>query len=243
MGERDLVRELTAASEYARLRRDPVFGGRGVPHGDAQPVLLIPGFLTPDGAMTVMSRWLRRTGHHPVRAHIGINIGCAEEQAQRLERRLDGIAHHRGRRVAIVGYSRGGHLARVLAVRRPELVSGVVTLGAPPLDHRAIHPLVRVPPVAIAALGTVGVPRVFRASCFLGACCRRFRTELHGPFPETVGFVAVHSRIDGVVDSTLLSEQAADGVDVKATHLGMVVNADVYRALAEALRAFRSAER
>ena len=35
-----------------------------------------------------------------------------------------------GRRVALVGHSRGGHFARALAHRRPELVSHAVSLGA-----------------------------------------------------------------------------------------------------------------
>ena len=35
-----------------------------------------------------------------------------------------------GRRVAIVGRSRGGHFARAVAARRPELVSYAVSLGA-----------------------------------------------------------------------------------------------------------------
>lgn len=233
-----LLGELLAGREYARLRRDPIYAAPergGVP---GQAVLLIPGFLTSDRSMAVMGAWLRRSGRRPSRARIGINIGCAEEQARRLERRLERIAGGSGGRVAIVGHSRGGHFARILAVRRPELVSGIVTLGAPPLDPLGVHALVALAPVAIAALGSAGVPRVFRASCFLGECCRRFRTELHGPFPEDVGFVAVFSKSDGVVDWRRLTERAATPVEVTASHLGLVVNPHAYRAVADALGAF-----
>jgi hypothetical protein len=98
--------------------------------------------------------------------------------------------------------------------------------------------LERIAPVAIAAVGTLGLPRVFRASCFLGECCRRFRTELHGPFPDGVSFVAVFSKRDGIVDLRRVTERAATPVEVRASHLGLVVNPDAYRAVADALQGF-----
>ena len=45
----------------------------------------------------------------------------------------------RGSRVRIVGHSLGGMLARGLAVRRPDLVSGIVTMGSPMLAPGAHH--------------------------------------------------------------------------------------------------------
>ncbi len=41
----------------------------------------------------------------------------------------------------IVGHSLGGMLARGIAVRRPDLVSGIVTMGSPMLAPGAHHPL------------------------------------------------------------------------------------------------------
>jgi triacylglycerol lipase len=235
---RELWREAGTYREYRRLRSSPVFAGEGVERGDGQPVLLVPGFLTGDNALGVMARWLRRTGHRPARAGIGVNLACGERATQALERRLDDVARRTGRKVAIVGHSRGGHFARVLAVRRPDLVSGIVTLGAPPMDPLAIHPLVRISAIAVTSLGSLGVPNLLRFSCFLGSCCRQFREQLQGPFPREVGFVAVYSRHDPIVDWRRLTERAADEVEVRATHTGIVVCADAYRAVAAALRSF-----
>ena len=39
----------------------------------------------------------------------------------------------------IVGHSLGGMLARGLAVRRPDLVSGIITMGSPMLAPGAHH--------------------------------------------------------------------------------------------------------
>src|SRR5439155_1047919 len=58
-----LWREGRAPAELAALVRDPVHAGRGVPHGDGAPVLLVPGYLAGDGSMAVMARWLRRIGY------------------------------------------------------------------------------------------------------------------------------------------------------------------------------------
>jgi pimeloyl-ACP methyl ester carboxylesterase len=239
MAERALWREVTAVQEYRQLQREPVFHGIGVEDGAGQPVLLIPGFLTRDRGLATMADWLRRTGHRPARAHNGSNVACAESETGRLEERLEQLANRSGQRVAIVGHSRGGHLARVLAVRRPELVSGIVTLGAPPLDPLGVHPAVAVPAITVALAGAAGIPGLFRPQCFLGACCRTFRWQLHGPFPRTVGFVSVFSRRDGVVRWERLTETGGTRVEVAATHLGFIVNAEAYTVVADALKAFR----
>lgn len=231
---RRIAAEAIAPREYLQLRGSPVFAGVGV-SGAGLPVLLMPGFLSNDGAMSVMGRWLYRTGHRPYRARAGRNLGCAERAVRRLERRLDEIVQREGRPVALVGHSRGGHFARVLAVRRPDQVVGVVTLGAPPMQARAIHPAVAAPAIAVTLLGTFGIPGLMRASCFRGRCCARFRAELAGPFPREVRYVAVYSKADAVVDWQQSTDLAPERVEVPASHLGLVVNRYVYTVLASVL--------
>ena len=232
---RRIAAEAVSAREYVRLRRSRVFAGEGV-DGDGLPVLLIPGFLTDDGALSVMGRWLRRTGHRPYRSGIGRNIDCAEKGVRRLAHRVEEIAHREGRRVALVGHSRGGHFARVIAVRRPDHVAGVVTLSAPPMNPRAVHAAAALPAVAVTLLGTLGVPGMMRSSCFLGRCCARFRTELTGPFPAGLPYTAVFSKSDAIVDWHRFADPAAQRVEVPASHLGIVVNHHAYAAVAAALQ-------
>ena len=197
--------------------------------------MLIPGYLGSDNSMAVMARWLRRSGYRPRHSGIGVNTACAESVAGKLERRLETLVERDGRRVAIVGHSRGGHFARVLGVRRPDLVAGIVTLAAPPLNPDAIHPIVRATAIGLTALGSLGAPGMMRWSCFIGACCEDFRSDLYAPFPEDVGFRALFSRTDGIVDWHLLYERATKPVAVDASHLGIVVNPEAYRELAGAL--------
>jgi triacylglycerol lipase len=227
--------ELAIWGELRRLRADPVFAAGDRNGEGVAPVLLIPGFLSTAAGMSVMAGWLRRRGHRVTQAPIGMNWNCAEASIGRLDILLEQIAADAGRPVAIVGHSRGGHMARVLAVRRPELVGGIVTLGMPPLERRAIHPVVQVPAAAVGLLGTLGVPGLFRYSCFYGECCRGFRDDLHGAFPERVPFTGVYSRRDGIVDWQMAGDSAADRREVRSSHVGMPVNADVYRVVAGSL--------
>src|SRR5213078_2831029 len=114
--------------ETAALLRSAVFRGHGVEDGGGQPVLLIPGFLAGDDSLALMTRWLRRVGYQTGKAGMRANVDCSARAVERLEDRLEELVQSQGRRAAIVGQSRGGTLATVLAKRRPDLVSGVVTL-------------------------------------------------------------------------------------------------------------------
>jgi pimeloyl-ACP methyl ester carboxylesterase len=236
-------RESRVGLEVASLIRSPVFRGEGVTDAAGQPVLLIPGFLAGDDSLGLMTRWLRRTGHHTRKAGMRANVDCSEAAVERLLERVEVLAECHEQRVALVGQSRGGTLARVMAVRRPDLVSGVVALGSPQLKPLAIHPLVAIQVVAVGALGTLGAPRLFGHSCRRGKCCEHFWDDLQAEFPSGVGYVSIYSRSDGIVSWEACLDPAAECVEVRASHLGMAANAEAYSAVAGALERFRRADR
>jgi pimeloyl-ACP methyl ester carboxylesterase len=221
-------------AERAALLRDPVFQGRGVPRGDGAPVLLIPGFLAGDVSLGLMAHWLKELGYRPGRAHLRANVGCSERVLGHLDAHLDALATRHGRPVRIVGQSRGGSMARVLAVRRPDIVESIVTLGSPLTDEFAVHPFVRNQVRAVALLGSLGVPGLFSYGC-RGECCAGARRDLAAPFPDGVRFTSVYSRTDGIVAWRVCLDPAARHVEVRSSHIGMAANADVFRAIGEAL--------
>jgi triacylglycerol lipase len=238
-----LWRESRVAFEAAQLLRSPVWRGEGVAGGDGRGVLLVPGFLAGDGTLATMARWLRANGYWTLRAGIRANVGCSQDACERIEERLEALAARTGGPVAIVGQSRGGVLARVVAARRPDLVSGIVTLGAPTAGMLRVHPLVLLPVGVVGALGTGRVPGLFRMSCLRGACCEAFRADLAGRFPVGVRYVCVYSRSDGIVDWRACIDGAADElVEIRASHCGMAVSAGAYEAVARALAAFDEPE-
>jgi triacylglycerol lipase len=238
-----LWREARIGLEAAALLRDPIFRGDGMADGRGRPVLLIPGFLAGDGSLTPMARWLKRAGYRPSRAGIVSNVNCAAALMPRLEERLEGLVALQGRPAAIVGQSRGGTLAKVLAHRRPELVSGVIALGSPRNDPLAVHPVVRLQVEAVSRLGSLGAPGLFKRSCLDGDCCASFWEALATPLPDDVPLVSVYSKSDGIVDwRSCLDPDATELVEIGASHCGMAVSRSAWRAVAEGLESFHAAE-
>ena len=225
--ERSLV---TEASRYAlarrrsrRQRRAEPYSGR-VPRLDADPVLLVPGFLAGDTTLRLMARSLRAEGLRTYRSTIHANVGCTLEAAALLESRLEAIASRRGSRVQILGHSLGGMLARGLAVRRPDLVSRIVTMGSPMLAPGAHHPALTAGVDMLVRLSRAGLPGVMSAECVGGECARISFDESQQPVPDRVDFTAIYSRRDGIVDWRACVDPGATPVEVTASHVGMAVD-------------------
>ena len=106
-------------------------------------MLLVPGFMAGDGTLATMSKWLRANGYWTRQRRDPLEHRLlGEGAASSLRNVCRRSAERTGERVAIIGQSRGGVLARAVAVRRPDLVSGIVTLGAPTVSMLRVHPLV-----------------------------------------------------------------------------------------------------
>ena len=123
-----------------------------------------------------------------------LNADCAERAVGGIESRLHRFAEEAGGPVVLIGQSRGGELARVVALRNPDLVSSLVMLGSPVLDPLRVGPVVLGAVRYVARLGDLGVPGMFSSECGDGACCARFREDLLAPLPAAVRAVSIYSR-------------------------------------------------
>lgn len=244
-GLRALAREGSAAVEAVRLvrrtRQDrrrraqlPYAGGHRAAALD--PVLLIPGFMAGDATLRLMAAFLRNEGLRTYRSRIGVNVGCTQEAAARLERRLESIALRRERRVSIVGHSLGGMLARGLAARRPDLVAGIVTLGSPVLAPGAVHTLLAWDTEMLVRLARAGFRGLMSEDCIAGACARTSFADMQRPLDPEVPFTAIWSRRDGIVDPHACQDPGARCVEVTTSHLGMAVDPVVLDLVLQALR-------
>jgi triacylglycerol lipase len=235
-----LWRESLVPFEAARLFGSAEWQGVGQAAGDGRAVLLIPGYLAGDASLAVMTRWLRGLGYRTRKAGIRSHVGCSTEVCDLLEQRLEQMAANSGGRVAIIGQSRGGIIARTLAKRRPDLVSGIVTLGSPNAGMLSIHPLVLGSILGVGTLGTLKVPHLFSFDCLFGECCADFRESLHSSdFPEDVGYKAVYSKHDGIVNWRSCLDPAADELlEVDSSHCGMGFHPHVYGVVGRALAEF-----
>jgi triacylglycerol lipase len=141
----------------------------------------------------------RRIGYRPYTCGFVTNLGCSDRAVERVERRLERLGERHGRRVALIGHSRGGHYARALGHRRPELVSHAISVGAGLRQMLAAS----YPTRAAAAAARRVVLRSGRARsphCLTDACDCGFAHDFRAAFPvDRVRLTSIYSKGDGVV--------------------------------------------
>jgi triacylglycerol lipase len=221
--------------ELARLVTDPVFLPAGVPRGDGRPVLLLPGFLAGDQTLGVLAGWLWRLGYAPRTCGMAANVDCSQRAYELVARRAESLHRSHGRRVALVGHSRGGHLARAVAAGRPEHVSHAISLGA---DLQRMFGVSA--PTLLAVAGTrraLKLTRRARDPACLTVDCRCDFTRHYGArFPaDHVRLTSIYSKGDGVVRWERSIVPDADCVEVSGSHVGLIFNRKAYRTIAHAL--------
>ena len=235
-----LWREVLFGVDWVSLRLSPVYYGIGVPRGDGDAVILIPGFLGSDTYLTEIYHWLRRIGYQPYYSRIGRNAECPDLLTERLFETMDQAYQETGRKLHLIGHSLGGLIARSAAVRRPDQVAQVICLATPFRDIKA-HPMV------LAAAGIVRGQVIGRRrerqsqvkrECYTGRCTCHFATSARSEFPESVQRVAIYTETDGVVDwRSCVEEDSRFNVKVEGTHVGLAFNPQVYRRVARLLAA------
>jgi pimeloyl-ACP methyl ester carboxylesterase len=228
--------ETRAWLEFGRLLSDPVlYGGGGVPRGDGRPVVLMPGFLAGDQTLSVLGGWLRWVGYRPRVCGFITNTDCSDRALDRVERKVEALWRTYGRRVALIGHSRGGHFARALAARRPDLVSHAVSMGA---DLQGMFGASAPTLFAVGAArrGVHATGRARRENCLSGHCGCPFSHDFARPFPfDEVRLTSLYSKGDGVVHWQCQIVPHADCVEVTGSHVGLIFNRKVYRAIGHAL--------
>jgi pimeloyl-ACP methyl ester carboxylesterase len=211
--------------ELAKLLRDPIYRGEGVPVGRGRMVMLIPGFLAGDRSLNTMRGWLVRNGYRPLRSGIDFNKQSSDLLVERIAARLRKKLPA-GKKAVVIGQSRGGTLGVGLAQRYPRLVSQVVALGSPIASPLDIHP---------ATMAGVHVARLVHT-------LRRGPRDIDAEFdrevlePAKVPITVLYSKTDGFVYWKACLRADVKNIEVGGSHVGMAVNANAYRAIARALR-------
>jgi hypothetical protein len=219
-----VIREARGLLELPRLLlKFPALARQ--PRGNGEPVLVLPGYGAGDGSTIILKGYLRMLGYRARGWGLGKNHGAASDSLPRLLRRLGNLSRRSKQKVAIIGWSFGGYLARELARERPDLVRLVITLGTP----------------------VVGGPKYTAAA----ESYRKRGIDIEAIAAEVeqrnrianleVPVVAFYSRGDGLVAwQACIDHQTPniEHVEVKAAHLGFGFSADVYKVIAQRLTHF-----
>jgi pimeloyl-ACP methyl ester carboxylesterase len=215
-----------AIREFTALLRDPVFRGRGVPRGDGRPVLLVPGFLAGDWTLRIMDGWLGRIGYQTYLSGILLNVQHSERLLAGLRRKVVEIEKETGSRVSLIGHSRGGLLAKVLAQRRPQSVEQVIALGAPLADWTDL---------AAVTHRAVGMVRTANELAFGRRLDPEGRFTFDLKLTPVVPTTSIYTKTDDVVNFRSCLRPDIPAMPVWGSHNGLVVNPEVYRLIGRLL--------
>lgn len=231
---RQFSRQDRIFAEVQALHRHPVWRNPAV-HLAGLPVLVVGGLASSGEVLSPLRDWLSRCGARPHLAPTQYGVACGQRGAVAVEDALVRHVDMTGEPAVIIAHSRGGQFARAVAVRRPELVRGLITLGSPLTRLLGAHPILLAKVIGLGVVGSLGVPGLMRAGCLWGECCRALRADLTGPFPATVPFLSVYSRDDEAVPWATSLDPAARHREISATHRGLIASSAAFDLLAQEL--------
>jgi triacylglycerol lipase len=231
-----MIREMLTMVDLGALLADPVFYGIGVPRGDGKPVVVIPGLLGNDLYLQPLRRWLGCVGYSPVRSTLLFNAGCMQRLREQIHREITRRTETDPRPIALIGHSRGGVMAWALASQFREKVSHLVLLGSPVASFRAS--VASGNPYAPA--GAVGrmlmrtseeFRKILDPDCDYPNCGCTLVNDVVSHLSARTAILSIHGSEDLVVREVAQSTTDGQNVLVNASHVGLVYNAQVYRAL------------
>ncbi|KKN68929.1 hypothetical protein LCGC14_0445860 [marine sediment metagenome] len=221
-----LLRELRVGLECVQLKLSPVYYGTGIPRGDGAPVVLIPGALASDCATLEMRLWLGRMGYRAYKSGVGRMIDCPDIMRDKLLETIDRAYQDTGHSVTLIGHSLGGLIARGAALKRPTKVASVIMLASP-FRRLDAHPLV------MKLIGLVHGRKLQRhLRRTENSCTRCFKSAMAKSI-HPVDTACIYTKTDSVVDwQDCVMDDESLNYEVIGTHIGLVVNRQVYRVIA-----------
>jgi triacylglycerol lipase len=230
-----MMRELLTVIDLEALLIDPTFYGVGVPPGDGKLVAMIPGLFGSDSYLLPLNNWLCCLGYTPVRSTLSINAGCMQDARTTVQAEINRHKNGAGRPIALIGHSRGGALAWAIAAQMQEQVSHLVMLGAPiPSFQRSAEagelelPLGQMSRILLHAAKFAR--RVSDPDCHFPVCECAYVNDAVRPLSPATALLSIYGRDDLLVpDQARMREGQI--IEVPTSHVGLVYNPEVYRAL------------
>ena len=195
------------------------------PKGEPHPVMVLPGFMGGDDSTLLLRRFMARLRYKPLSWLQGTNTG-SPEQLDAVMLRFYRLQHVMGTKISLVGQSLGGVYAREIAKQFPDAVRTVITLGSPygATGSGSTNPMVE---ALFEQMSGLTVEQM-RARMPEERDYKRLAVPATSVFSKTDGVVGWHACIE---DETDISEN----IQVRGSHVGMAMNPDVLRVIADRL--------
>jgi esterase/lipase len=190
--------------------------------GKGQPILVLPGFMTDDTSTFVLRQFLKSIGYAAHPWLLGVNRRRMLDFLPKLHERIAALHTAYEQPVTLVGWSRGGILARECARDTPESIQQVITIGSPVKGG-----------TSASSIGSwVRRETGMTPEAMHGVLRDRQKTQI------TVPIKSIYSRLDGVVAWRACIDDESPDVEhfeIRGTHIGMGANVEVFRLLGKLL--------
>ncbi len=194
-----------------------------VPHGDGRVVVLVPGYGADEWSMRPLKKFLHSINYQVFDWGHGRNKGHVTQDTELLVQTVTRLVENHGDvAVTLIGWSLGGVLSREVARLHPELVREIITMGTP---------LIGGPKYTVVAN---------KYAKSMGIDLDAYEAEIHDINAQgiTQPLTVIYSKSDGVVGwraSVDGYNEQARNIEVNCSHLGMGVDAQVWRVIAGTL--------
>jgi len=191
------------------------------PRGQRHPVMVLPGLGADDRSTLAIRSFLEFLGYQVHGWGRGRNVRAPDADLSAVAARVIELEKQGGSKVSLVGWSRGGIIAREVARQIPPAVRMVITLGSP-----------------FAAPGASNVRAIWRlltGQKYEPPTAERI-SRLAQPIP--VPTTSIYTRTDGVVAWRACLEQEGgerENVEVNTTHIGLGFHAPALWVIADRL--------
>ncbi|MGO9422680.1 lipase family alpha/beta hydrolase [Roseiarcus sp.] len=180
------------------------------PRGGPQAVIVLPGLGASDRSTSALRFYLRFLGYQPHGWNRGRNVRPAGADLPAVAAQIGALRAATGIPVTLVGWSRGGLIAREAARIAPDAVRMVITLGSP---------------FAAPAATNVGAAWRRLTGEGLPAQGAEYWQGLAAPLP--VPSTSIYSRADGIVAWRACLQPdglQSESIEVQGSHLGLGFN-------------------
>ncbi len=180
------------------------------PRGAPQAVIVLPGLGATDRSTSALRYYLKFLGYQAQGWNRGRNVRPAGADLSAVAAQVDALRRATGTPVTLIGWSRGGLIAREAARMAPDAVRMAITLGSPF--------------AAPAATNVDAVWRRLTGEAFPARTAEQLKA-LAEPLP--IPCTSIYSRMDGVVAwrACLQPEgPRSEIVEVRGSHLGLGFN-------------------
>ena len=216
-------RELRAPEEARQLRKNPV----PLAGGDGQRVVAVPGFLGSDDSVAPLASWLAAGEYDTSVVPLERNVRGSGWAVDRIVDEIDASS----KPTILIGHSRGGQQARVAAVRRPDRIQHLVTLGAPLRHVVPRHFALRSAVESLRFASRLGVYRPVDLDDEA-----EYSADLFAPYALDAPWTSIWSRSDGFVAWQSCTDPAADSIEIDCSHRGLIESVAAFSAIAAVLQ-------